>query len=135
VHESIILSLPPSTCTARTIAILLHVYCAIYDAPPTPLVYAIHHTILVIAISCKGQLATQRHALALGTGRVCVCRVSGRRHQSADKGQCLSSTLNRFTDTWHSGRAHSKMWFRRPVEGRCLAPLTAYLAHCVEALF
>ena len=54
-HESIILSLPPPTCIARTIATLLHVYCAIYDAPPTPLVYAIHNTILIMAISCKGQ--------------------------------------------------------------------------------
>jgi len=38
VHISSILSLPPPTCIARTIAILLHVYCAIYDAPPTPCV-------------------------------------------------------------------------------------------------
>jgi len=36
VHKSIILLSPPPTCTARTIAILLHVYCAIYDAPPPP---------------------------------------------------------------------------------------------------
>jgi len=55
VHESIILLSPPPTCTDRTIAILLHVYCAIYDAPPTPLVYAIHHTLLVMTISCNGQ--------------------------------------------------------------------------------
>ena len=55
VYESIIRVLPPPTCIARTIAMLLHVYCARYDAPPTPLFYAIHHTILVMAISCKGQ--------------------------------------------------------------------------------
>ena len=55
VHESIILLLPPPTCIACTIAILLHIYCAIYDAPPTPLLYAIHYTILATAISCKGQ--------------------------------------------------------------------------------
>jgi len=30
---------------ACTIAILLHVYCAIYEAPPPPLLYTIHHTI------------------------------------------------------------------------------------------
>ena len=36
VHESIILSLPTPTCTARTIAIRLHVDCAIYDVPPDP---------------------------------------------------------------------------------------------------
>jgi len=47
--ETILLLLPPSTCTARTIAIQR------YDPDPTPLVYTIHHTILVLAISCKGQ--------------------------------------------------------------------------------
>jgi len=55
VHESVIAFSPPTTCIAHTIAVLLHDYCAIYDTPPTPLVYAIHHTILVMAISCKGQ--------------------------------------------------------------------------------
>jgi len=56
--QSSLFVLPPPTCIAHTIAILLHVYCAIYDAPPAPLVYATHHTILVIAISCKGQVTT-----------------------------------------------------------------------------
>jgi len=56
VRESIIGSLPPPTCDVRTIAMLLHVYCAIYDASPTPLLYVIHHTLLVMAISCKGQV-------------------------------------------------------------------------------
>ena len=55
--ESIILLLPPPTCISRTIAILLHVYCAMHDAPPTLLLHAIYHTILVIAISCKSQSA------------------------------------------------------------------------------
>jgi len=55
VDERIIPFLPLPTCSPPTTAILLHVYCAIYDAPPTPLWYAIHHTILVMAISCKGQ--------------------------------------------------------------------------------
>jgi len=42
--------------------------------------------------------------------------VQGKRRQSADiKGDVCSSTINRFPDTWHSCRAHSKMWFRRPV--------------------
>ena len=57
VHESIILLSPPATCTSLTIARLLHVYCAIYDASPAPLVYAIQHTILVITISCNGQMS------------------------------------------------------------------------------
>jgi len=56
-HESIILLSPPPTCIGPTIATRVHDYCAIYDALPTPLLYAIHHTILVIAISCKGQRA------------------------------------------------------------------------------
>jgi len=55
VWESIIRVLTPPTCTAYPIAILLHDYCVIYDPPPTPLLYAIHHTILVMTISCKGQ--------------------------------------------------------------------------------
>jgi len=59
VHESTILLLPPSTCIAGTIAILLHDYCAIYDAPRDPPVYAIHHTMLVMAISCKGQSTSE----------------------------------------------------------------------------
>ena len=54
VHESIIFYCPHPTRIAHTIALLLHGYCAIYDSPPTPLVYAIQHTILVMAISCKG---------------------------------------------------------------------------------
>jgi len=37
VHESIIFDCPPPTCRANTIALLLQDYCAIYDAPPTPL--------------------------------------------------------------------------------------------------
>jgi len=41
VPKSIISLLHPPTCTARTIAILLHFYCVIYDAPPTPLLYAL----------------------------------------------------------------------------------------------
>jgi len=59
VHESILLLLAPPTCIARTIAIPLHVNCAIYDTPRTPLLYAIHHTRLVSSISCKGD--TVRH--------------------------------------------------------------------------
>jgi len=90
VHESIILwSLPPP-CIARTIAVLVHVYCAIYDPPPTPLVYAIHHTISVMTISCKGQGGRGREGGGGGAvlrgalfwfrmytvcGCVCVCGV------------------------------------------------------------
>jgi len=60
VHESIVLSFFRRACIARTIAIRLHDYCAIYDAPPTSPLYAINHTILVIAISCKGQILDSR---------------------------------------------------------------------------
>ena len=45
----------PPSCKAYPIAIPLHDYCAIYNPPTNPLVYAIHHTTLAIAISCKGQ--------------------------------------------------------------------------------
>jgi len=49
---------PPPIYKAYPIAILLHDHCAIYAPPPTPSFYAIHHTILVIAISCKGLVFT-----------------------------------------------------------------------------
>jgi len=51
------LDAPPPTCKAYPIAILMHGHYAIYtpQLPPPP-VYAIHHTILVMAISCKDQL-------------------------------------------------------------------------------
>jgi len=49
-----------STCKAYPIAILLHDHCAIYAPPATPLLYAIHHTILVMARSCKGQKTVQQ---------------------------------------------------------------------------
>jgi len=53
--ESIILLMPPPTCKTYLIAILLQDHCAIYAPPPTLPFYAMHHTILVMAISCKGQ--------------------------------------------------------------------------------
>jgi len=56
VHASIIFFLHPPTCIAHTIALLLHDYCAIYAPPQTPRLYAIHHMILVGAISYKGQV-------------------------------------------------------------------------------
>ena len=52
-----ILLLPPLTCKAYPIGMLLHDHCAIYAPPPadpSPF-YAIHRTILVTPISCKGQ--------------------------------------------------------------------------------
>ena len=45
----------PPTCKAYPIVIRLHDHYAIYPPLPTPPLYAIHHTILVMAISRKGQ--------------------------------------------------------------------------------
>ena len=62
--ESIILLLPHSTCKAYPIALLLHDHWAIYapiTTPPPPLCHT--HTILVMAISCKGQ-APHRYQVA-----------------------------------------------------------------------
>jgi len=59
VHESSIPSLPPPSCAAHTVAILLQYYCALYNAPPTALLYATHHTILLMAVSCKCQRAVR----------------------------------------------------------------------------
>jgi len=46
-----------SALPTHTVAVLLHEYCAINDPPQASRLYAIHHTILVITISCNGQLA------------------------------------------------------------------------------
>jgi len=47
--------IPPHTCNAHTVAIVLHDYCARYASPLTLLLYAIHRTIMAMAISCEGQ--------------------------------------------------------------------------------
>jgi len=60
VYESTILLFATPNCNAHTITILLDECCAIYDAPPTPPLYAIHNTILAMAISCQGPLAGSR---------------------------------------------------------------------------
>jgi len=78
--ESIALYSPP-TCKAYAIAILLHAHCAIYAHPPTPDCYAIHHTILVMAMSCKGQpttgcivSTTTSRAVSTGSPKTFFCR-------------------------------------------------------------
>jgi len=55
-HESIVSSFAPPTCIAYTVVIVLHDCWAIYDPPSTSLLYGMHQTILVITISCKGQV-------------------------------------------------------------------------------
>ena len=61
VHGPIMRFLPPTTCIADTTAMLFYGYCAIIDSFPAPPLLshtAIHHTILVITISCEGQSAS-----------------------------------------------------------------------------
>jgi len=43
-------------CIAHTFAIRLYDFCTTYDPSPAFLSYAIHHTILVMPISRKGQV-------------------------------------------------------------------------------
>jgi len=59
--ESIIFTSPLPTCKAYPIAILLHDHWAIYALLPIPLLYAVNHTILVMAMSCKGQQRGHEH--------------------------------------------------------------------------
>ena len=66
-HESIVLSFLPPIYIAHTVAILSHDWWAIYDPSSTFLLYPIHHTILVITISCKGQALTSNMELSLYT--------------------------------------------------------------------
>jgi len=86
VHESIIRALPAPTCIARTIAILPHVYCAIYNAPPTPLLYAIQHALLVMAMSCNGQPVRWAR-----DKQSCACNAIGQRPE----GRTSQGTPNR----------------------------------------
>jgi len=70
-RESLILLLPlPPICKAHPNAIPLHDHCAVYAPPPTPPLYALHQTVLVMAISCKGQVPRQRSSFGLTP---CVC--------------------------------------------------------------
>jgi len=59
-NETNLVSFLPPICIAHTVAVLLHDFRAVYDPPSTSLVCAIHHTILVITVSCKGQLVKYR---------------------------------------------------------------------------
>ena len=54
VQESIIPVLPPPIRITNTTAIRLRDFCAVYILPPALPLYAIHHTILVMTISCNG---------------------------------------------------------------------------------
>jgi len=75
--ESIIILLTPPTCEAYAIEILLHDHCAIHAPPPTPPLNAIHHTILAMAISCKGLPVYDMDTYIQGecihkTGYICI---------------------------------------------------------------
>jgi len=59
-NEPIITLLPPRPAMPTLVAIALHDFCARYTPPPTLLLYAIYHTILVMAISCEGQIPVGR---------------------------------------------------------------------------
>jgi len=76
VHESVVLSFFRPAWIVHIVAILMHDYRAVYDPPSTSLVYAMHHTILVITISCKGQTGLASSASAAREqglyGTVCV---------------------------------------------------------------
>ena len=91
-----ILPVLPSSCNAYPIAMLLHDLCTIYAPLPTPLVYAIHHTTLVMAISCKGQVSCYKiffHSeasvhesiLLFAQTSFCVCSADGSTHTESNK--------------------------------------------------
>ena len=76
VYESNLLSFPAPTCIAHPGVILVHGYWAVHPPPSDLPFYAIHHTILVITISCKGQ-GYIRTSFTCGVGfglyKICVC--------------------------------------------------------------
>jgi len=66
VHFNALLrAIAPPTCNAHTIAIALHDCCARHAPPPTLLVYAVHRTMLVMAIVCNGQVSRRVSAFLL----------------------------------------------------------------------
>jgi len=121
VHESII-RLPPPTCIARTIAILLHVYSTVYDAPPTHLLHAIRHTVLAMAISCKGQgvydVATPLSLRPVSS--VLGCSSSGFLYWLSEGPPAAGSTQNRLgavrTYRRNSGRSDQTMMISLPLQ-------------------
>ena len=62
VRHHFIAPLPPRN--AYHIAIPLHAHCEIYAPPPTLPLYAMHHTILVMTMSCKGQDTSRERSIA-----------------------------------------------------------------------
>ena len=89
-HESIILVLPPPTCIAHNSAILLHVYCAIYDLPQPPLAYAIHHTIL----------AMQYRVKAKWVGALLISREDQTKNSNLPDGAALYIYIHTLTHTY-----------------------------------
>ena len=77
----------PPTCTAHTVAIVLHDYCARYAPPSTLPLYALHHTILVIAILCQGQAGMCNPALSVTVSL------------SIDLNLCIYLSLSMYTHT------------------------------------
>jgi len=53
---------PPPACIAHPCTILLHDHCEVYVSPSNSRLYAIDHTMLVMTVSCKGQMATCRRS-------------------------------------------------------------------------
>ena len=82
--ESIICFLPPPTCKAYPIVVLLHDHCAIYASSPTPPLYDIHHIILVMTTSYKGQGASKPYVGHMQFRILkAACQVHRKLHSSA----------------------------------------------------
>jgi len=99
VHESIVPSFFRPACIAHTITVLLHGDWAIFNPHPTPRFHAIHHTILCIAISCKGYLGRAHGPLRRTTARWPMQIVASGSGQSGPRRahHCLAFTIYSFT--------------------------------------
>ena len=108
---------PTPLCEAYPIAILLHDHWAIYALLPTPLLYAVNHTILVMAISCKGQIRRHCGFIVLSvTGSYGRCTIV--LSVTGSYGRC---TRSRFlsTSTWpRAPRASVTTRMQRPTPHR-----------------
>jgi len=84
---------PPPTSKGYPIAILLHGHFATRAPPPPTPLYAIHHTLLVMAISYKGQLGAHKRRKTRPVPKIGMCESTAA--EAADDMQRMYVAENR----------------------------------------
>ena len=118
VNESSILLWPSPTCIARTIAILLHVYCAIYDSPDPSLVC---HTPYDIGNGNIVQTPTQdTHTTTIKPPKHTDEDTHKHTNAHAQQGAtCLVAVVRKTPTNTHINTRHTRSTTSHPFGGRC----------------